>query len=64
MADEYDVIFAEEVLKLFGGKMTYRVLHNLVREKQIPALKLGNRFVFSRATVTNWRDKKLGVLAQ
>lgn len=55
-----DIIYAEDVMQLFDGKLTYRVLLNLVRGKKIPALKLGNRLVFSRKVVTNWRDKKLG----
>ena len=61
MDEDNDVIYTEDVLKLFGGKLTYRVLLNLVREKQIPALKLGNRLVFSRETVVRWRNKKLGI---
>ena len=55
-----DIIYAKDVLELFDGKLTYRVLLQLVRGKKIPALKLGNRLVFSRRVVTNWRDKKLG----
>ena len=55
-----DIIYTEEVLAIFDGKLTYRTLLNLVREKQIPALKAGKRLLFSRNVVLAWRNKKLG----
>ena len=56
-----DTIYAEEVLAIFDGKLTYRTLLNLVREKQIPALKAGKRLLFSRNVVLAWRNKMLGL---
>ena len=56
-----DTIYTEEVLAIFDGKLTYRTLLNLVREKQIPALKAGKRLLFSRNVVLAWRNKMLGL---
>ena len=55
-----DVIYSEEVLAMFDGKLTYRVLLNMIREKKIPAMKAGRRYIFSRQVVERWRDKRLG----
>lgn len=51
MENNTDVIFAEEVLEIFEQKITYRVLLNLVREKKLPAMKAGKRYLFSRRVV-------------
>ena len=56
-----DIIYTEEVLAIFEGKLTYRTLLNLVREKQIPAFKAGKRLLFSRHAVITYRDRMLGV---
>ena len=56
-----DVIYSEEVLAMFDGKQTYRVLLNMIREKKIPAMKAGRRYIFSRQVVERWRDKQLGL---
>ena len=56
-----DVIYAEEVLAMFDGKLTYRVLLNLIREKKLPAMKAGRRYIFSRQVVEKWRNKQLGL---
>ncbi len=56
-----DVIYTEEVLAMFDGKLTYRVLLNMIREKKIPALKAGKRYIFSRRVVEHWKNKQLGL---
>lgn len=56
-----DVIYTEEVLAMFDGKLTYRVLLNMIREKKIPALKAGKRYIFSRRAVEHWKNKQLGL---
>lgn len=56
-----EIIYSEEVIKMFGGKMSYRVLLNLIREKKLPAMKVGRRYIFSRQVVEKWRDKQLGI---
>lgn len=56
-----DVIYSEEVLAMFDGKLTYRVLLNMIREKKIPAMKAGRRYIFSRKVVERWRNKQLGL---
>ena len=56
-----DVIYTEEVLAMFDGKLTYRVLLNMIREKKIPALKAGQRYIFSRRVVERWKNKQLGL---
>lgn len=56
-----DVIYAEEVIAMFDGKLTYRVLLNMIREKKLPAMKAGRRYIFSRQVVEKWRNKQLGL---
>lgn len=56
-----DVIYSEEVLAMFDGKLTYRVLLNMIREKKLPAMKIGRRYIFSRQVVERWRNKQLGL---
>lgn len=56
-----DVIYSEEVLAMFDGKLTYRVLLNMIREKKIPALKAGKRYIFSRRVIERWKNKQLGL---
>ena len=46
-----DVIYTEEVLAMFDGKLTYRVLLNMIREKKLPAMKAGRHYIFSRQVV-------------
>jgi hypothetical protein len=56
-----DVIYSEEVLAMFDGKLTYRVLLNMIREKKLPAMKAGKRYIFSRQVVEHWKNKQLGL---
>lgn len=56
-----DVIYSEEVLSMFDGKLTYRVLLNMIREKKLPAMKAGRRYIFSRQVVERWKNNQLGL---
>lgn len=56
-----DIIYAEDVIEMFSGKLTYRVLLNMIREKKLPAMKAGRRYIFSRQVVERWRNKQLGL---
>lgn len=58
---DVDIIYAEDVMAMFGGKLTYRVLLNMIREKKLPAMKAGRRYIFSRQVVERWRNKQLGL---
>lgn len=62
MEKNTDVIFAEEVLEIFEQKITYRILLNLVREKKLPAMKAGKRYLFSRRVVEKFKNKNLGLI--
>lgn len=55
-----DIIYVEDVIGLFGNKITKRVVYNLVREKKLPAFKVGKRYLFSRQKVESFIAKKLG----
>lgn len=55
-----DIIYVEDVVALFGNKITKRVVYNLVREKKLPAFKVGKRYLFSRQKVETFISKKLG----
>lgn len=56
-----DIIYVEDVIAIFGGKVTKRIIYNLVREKKLPAYKAGNRFLFSRKKVELFVAKHLGL---
>ena len=51
----------EEFIEMLGGKVTKRIIYNWIREKKIPAFKVGNRYVFSRKRVDEFIAKKLGI---
>ena len=55
-----DLIYIEEVLDLFGGKATKNIIYAWIREKRIPAMKVGKRYVFSRNKVKAMIGKQLG----
>ena len=58
---DVDIVYIEEVIEILGGKVSYRSVLNLVRERELPAVKVGKRLLFSRKVVERWRDKKLGI---
>ncbi|MBO5374563.1 MAG: helix-turn-helix domain-containing protein [Clostridia bacterium] len=59
--DSSDLIYTEEFIEMLGGKVTKRIIYNWIREKKIPAFKVGNRYVFSRKRVDEFIAKKLGI---
>ena len=61
MEHNKDVIFAEDDLEMFDGKLSYRSLLNLIREKKLPAMKAGNRYLFSRQVVEKFKRRQLGI---
>lgn len=61
MEHNKDVIFAEDVLEMFDGKLSYRSLLNLIREKKLPAMKAGKRYLFSRQVVEKFKRRQLGI---
>ena len=56
-----DLIYVEDVIEMFGGKISKTVLYAWIREKKIPAMKVGRRFVFSRRKVQSYMTKHLGI---
>lgn len=56
-----DLIFVEDIIKMFGGKITKNIIYAWIREKKLPAMKVGMRFVFSRKRVEAFLAKKLGL---
>lgn len=59
--DSDDLIFTEDVIRLFGGKITSHVIYSFVREKKLPAMKVGKRWLFSKKKVQALIAKNLGV---
>ena len=59
-ASREDIIYVEDVVQMFDNKITKRVVYNLVREKKLPAFKVGKRYLFSRQKVETFISKKLG----
>lgn len=56
-----DLIFVEDVIAMFGGKVSKNVVYAWIREKKLPAMKVGRRFVFSRKRVQAYMAKHLGI---
>ena len=56
-----DLIFVEDIIKMFGGQITKNIIYAWIREKKLPAMKVGRRFVFSRKRVEAFLAKKLGL---
>ncbi|WP_405383933.1 helix-turn-helix domain-containing protein [Phascolarctobacterium sp.] len=56
-----DIIYADDVLDIFEHKFSYKVLMNLIREKKIPAYKVGKQYIFSRKVVESFKNRVLGI---
>lgn len=56
-----DLIFIEDVIEMFGNKASKNVIYSWIRQKQLPALKIGKRYVFSRQKVKRFIEKSLGI---
>ena len=56
-----DLIYVEDVIEMFGGKISRNIVYAWVREKKLPAMKVGRRFVFSRKRVQTYRARHLGI---
>ena len=56
-----DIIYADDVLDIFEHKFSYKVLMNLIREKKIPAYKVGKQYIFSRKVVESFKHRVLGI---
>lgn len=55
-----DLIYVENVVEMLGNKITKRVVYDLIREKKLPAMKLGKRYLLSSKVVETFISKKLG----
>ena len=55
-----DLIYIEDVMDMFCGKASRNVIYAWIREKKLPAMKVGRRFVFSRKRVQTFIAKQLG----
>ena len=56
-----DLIYIEDVMYMFCGKASRNVIYAWIREKKLPAMKVGRRFVFSRKRVLAFMAKQLGI---
>lgn len=57
-----DLIYIEDVMAMFSGKASRNVIYAWIREKKLPAMKVGRRFVFSRKRVHTFIAKQLGTV--
>ena len=55
-----DLIYVEDVIEMFEGKITKNIVYAWVREKKLKAIKVGRRYVFSRAAVQAFMSRHLG----
>lgn len=58
---ENDLIYVEDVVNMYGGKINYRCVLSLIREHKLKALKAGKRYILSREYVEDYFSKKLGI---
>ena len=56
-----DLIYVEDIIEMFGGKISRNIVYAWIREKKLPAMKVGRRFVFSRKRVQAYMSKHLGI---
>ena len=56
-----DLIYVEDVIEMFGGKISRKIVYAWVREKKLPVMKVGRRFVFSRKRVQTYMARHLGI---
>ena len=56
-----DLIYVEDVIEMFGGKISRNIVYAWVREKKLPAMRVGHRFVFSRKRVQSYMARHLGI---
>ena len=56
-----DLIYVDDIIKMFGNKITRNIVYAWIREKKLPALKVGRRYVFSRKRVQAFMAKRLGL---
>ena len=56
-----DLIYVEDIIEMFGGKISRNIVYAWIREKKLPAMKVGRRFVFSRKRVQSYVAKNLGI---
>lgn len=56
-----DLIYVEDVIEMFGGKISRNIVYAWVREKKLPAMKVGRRFIFSRKRVQTYMARHLGI---
>ena len=55
-----DLIYVEDVIEMFEGKITKNIVYAWVREKKLKAMKVGRRYVFSRKAVLAYMNRLLG----
>ncbi len=55
-----DLIYVEDVIEMFEGKITKNIVYAWVREKKLKAMKVGRRYVFSRKAVLAYMHRLLG----
>ena len=55
-----DLIYVEDVIEMFEGKITKNIVYAWVREKKLKAMKVGRRYVFSSKAVLAYMNRLLG----
>lgn len=58
---ENDLIYVEDVVNMYGGKINYRCVLSMIREHKLKAMKAGKRYILSRAHVESYISKQLGL---
>ncbi|MCF0142409.1 MAG: helix-turn-helix domain-containing protein [Parasporobacterium sp.] len=56
-----DIIYVEDVLAMLGGQVSKSAVYACIREKKLPATKVGKRYLLSRPVVEKYFAKALGL---
>lgn len=56
-----DMIYIDDIIAMFDGKVSYRSILALIRERRLKAMKIGKRYVLSKQYVENFFSKELGI---
>ena len=56
-----DMIYVEDVMDIFEDKASKCVIYAWIRDKKLPAMKTGRRYVFSRKKVEAFKARGLGL---
>lgn len=59
--DSSDIIYIDDIIAMFDGKVSYRSILALIRTRKLKAMKIGKRYILSKQYVENFFSKEMGI---